>query len=309
MEANVNLTEYIDVSPEVRRALDGQRPVVALESTIIFHGMPYPRNLECAAACEEIIREGGAVPATTAIAEGRIKVGLSREDIDRMIERGNTAKTSRRDIARAVSRKEDGATTVASAVIIAELAGIPVFATGGIGGVHRGVQDSFDISADLPQIAQSNVCVVCAGAKSILDIGFTLEYLETWGVPVLGYQTDDFPAFYTRKSGYAVDCRMENAEEIARMMRAKWDLGLRGGVLLACPVPERYAMDEDVIGAAVEQALSEAAARRIRGKASTPFILGKVLEATGGASLDTNIQLVQNNCRVAARVAAAYCAP
>ncbi|MDR2770552.1 MAG: pseudouridine-5'-phosphate glycosidase [Clostridiales Family XIII bacterium] len=304
----MNLQEYMDIAPEVRQALYEGKPVVALESTIIFHGMPYPQNLECAARCEELIRAGGAVPATTAVVEGRIKVGLTHEDIDRMTERGHVLKMSRRDIARVVSGKEDGATTVASAVIIAELAGIPVFATGGIGGVHRGVQESFDISADLPQIAQSNVCVVCAGAKSILDIGFTLEYLETWGVPVLGYRTDEFPAFYTRKSGYAVDCRMESAEEIAQMLRAKWDLGLRGGVLVGCPVPERYAMDEAPINAAIEKALAEAKAQRIHGKESTPFILSKVLEATGGASLETNIQLVQNNCRTAAEIAAAYCA-
>ncbi|MDR2355610.1 MAG: pseudouridine-5'-phosphate glycosidase [Clostridiales Family XIII bacterium] len=304
----MRLQEYIDILPEVRQALREGKPVVALESTIIFHGMPHPRNLECAASCEAIIRDGGAVPATTAVVEGRIKVGLSRADIDRMNERGRVLKMSRRDIARAVFRKEDGATTVASAVVISELAGIPVFATGGIGGVHRGVRDSFDISADLPQIAQSDVCVVCAGAKSILDIGFTLEYLETWGVPVLGYRTDDFPAFYTRKSGHAVDCRMEDAAEIARMLRAKWELGLRGGVLVGCPVPEAYAMEEAVIDAAVEKALSDAKAQHIHGKETTPFILSRVLEATGGASLETNIRLVQNNCRIAAEIAAAYCA-
>jgi pseudouridine-5'-phosphate glycosidase len=305
---NLNLTDYIDILPEVQEALHARKPVVALESTILFHGMPHPQNLECAAACEAILREGGAVPATTAIVGGRIKVGLSHADLDRMIARDKVVKMSRRDIARVVSGKEDGATTVASAVIIAELAGIPVFATGGVGGVHRGAQESFDISADLPQIAQSDVCVVCAGAKSILDIGCTLEYLETWGVPVLGYQTDEFPAFYTRTSGHAADCRMDSAEDIARMLRAKWDLGLRGGVLVGCPVPEEHAMDEAVIDAAIEKALAEAAARHIHGKESTPFILDRVLEATGGASLDTNIQLVQNNCRVAAQIAAAYCA-
>jgi pseudouridine-5'-phosphate glycosidase len=302
------MQQYIDISPEVRQALHEKKPVVALESTIIFHGMPHPQNIECAESCEAIIRAGGAVPAATAVVRGRIKVGLSRADIDRMNERGRVLKMSRRDIARAISRKEDGATTVASAVIISELAGIPVFATGGIGGAHRGAQDSFDISADLPQIAQSDVCVVCAGAKSILDIGFTLEYLETWGVPVLGYQTDDFPAFYTRKSGFAVDCRMEDAAEIARMLRAKWELGIRGGVLVGCPVPEAHAMDETRINAAIESALSEAKARRIHGKESTPFILSKVLEATGGASLETNMRLVQNNCRVAAEIAVAYSA-
>jgi pseudouridine-5'-phosphate glycosidase len=304
----MDLKNYLDISPEVADALNEKKPVVALESTIIFHGMPHPENLECAAKCEAVIRERGVVPATTAIVDGRIKVGLSGRDIEYMIGRGDVLKMSRRDMARAVSGKMNGATTVAGAVIVAEMAGIAVFATGGIGGVHRGVQDSFDISADLPQIARSNVCVVCAGAKSILDIGFTLEYLETWGVPVIGYQTDDFPAFYTRKSGYPADCRMDSAAEIARMLRVKWDLGLRGGALVACPVPERYAMDEAVIGAAVEKALREAKEQRIRGKESTPFILGRVLEATGGASLETNIQLVLNNCRVAAEIAAAYSA-
>jgi pseudouridine-5'-phosphate glycosidase len=304
----MHLKEYTDISPEVADALNEKRPVVALESTIIFQGMPHPKNLECAAKCEDIIREGGAVPATTAVVDGRIRVGLSERDIAYMIERGDVLKMSRRDIARAVAGKRNGATTVAATLIVAEMAGIPVFATGGIGGVHRDVGDSFDISADLPQLAQSNVCVVCAGVKSILSIGFTLEYLETWGVPVLGYQTDDFPAFYTRRSGYPVDCRMEDAEDIARMLKAKWELGLRGGALVACPVPERYAMDEAMIDDAVEKALREAATRHIRGKESTPFILGKVLEATGGASLETNMQLVQNNCRVAAKIATAYSA-
>ncbi|MDR2132068.1 MAG: pseudouridine-5'-phosphate glycosidase [Clostridiales Family XIII bacterium] len=302
----MSLHEYIDVLPEVKQALRDGKPVVALESTIVFHGMPSPQNLECAARCEEIIREGGAVPATTAVVEGRIKVGLSREDIDGMLARAGVLKMSRRDIARVIAEGGDGATTVASAVIISELAGISVFATGGIGGVHRGVWDSFDISADLPQIAQSDVCVVCAGVKSILDIGFTLEYLETWGVPVLGYRTDEFPAFYTRGSGHAADCRVESAAEVARMLRAKWDLGLRGGVLVGCPVPEKYAMDEALIGDAIEKALAEAKAKRIHGKESTPFILEKVLEATGGASLETNMHLVQNNCRVAAEIATAY---
>jgi pseudouridine-5'-phosphate glycosidase len=304
----MNLSKYLDISPEVREALNANKPVVALESTIIFHGMPHPQNLECAARCEEIIRDRGVVPATTAVIDGRIRVGLSEWDIAYLVERDDVLKMSRRDVARAVSGKLNGATTVASAVIIAEMAGIAVFATGGVGGVHRGVQESFDISADLPQMARSNVCVVCAGVKSILDIGFTLEYLETWGVPVVGYKTNDFPAFYTRKSGFSADCRMDSAEDIARMLRAKWDIGLAGGVLVACPIPDEYAMDEAVIDAAVEKALEEAKARRIRGKESTPFILGKVLEATGGASLDANIGLVHNNCRVAAEIATAYSA-
>jgi pseudouridine-5'-phosphate glycosidase len=302
----MNLSKYMDVAPEVAAALTDKKPVVALESTIIFHGMPYPENVECAAKCEAIIRECGATPATTAVIDGRIKVGLTERDIEYMRDSGNVLKMSRRDIARAVAGNMNGATTVAGAVIIAEMAGIAVFATGGIGGVHRGLADSFDISADLPQIAQSDVCVVCAGAKSILDIGFTLEYLETWGVPVVGYETDDFPAFYTRKSGYSVDYRMDSADDVARMLRVKRELEIQGGVVVACPVPEQYAMDEKVIAAAIEGALAEAKKQRIRGKESTPFILDRVLEATGGASLETNMHLVQNNCRIAAQIATAY---
>jgi pseudouridine-5'-phosphate glycosidase len=300
--------DYIDITLEVREALAENKPVVSLESTIIFHGMPYPKNIESAARCEQIIRENGAVPATTAILDGRITVGLSQEQIVQLWEQGDIVKMSRRDVGRVVAGRKNGATTVATAVIISEMAGIPIFATGGIGGVHRGVQDTNDISADLPQIARSNVCVVCAGAKSILDIGFTLEFLETQGVPVVGWQTEDFPAFYTRKSGYQADCRMDSGAEVAAMLKAKWALGIQGGVLVGCPVPEAYAMDEATINAAIESALASAKAEGIHGKESTPYILGKVLDATEGASLETNMQLVWNNCRVATEIAKAYSA-
>ena len=303
---NDNYKKYMDIAPEVEQALKDGTPVVALESTIIFHGMPYPNNVECAARCEEILREKGVIPATTAIINGRIKVGLTKDEIDRLIESGDVIKVSRRDIASVIAGGKNGATTVASSVIIAEMAGIPVFATGGIGGVHRGLAESFDISADLPQIAGSDICVVCAGAKSILDIGFTLEYLETMGVPVIGWQTDDFPAFYTRKSGFSADSRVDTPEEIAGIMAAKWELGIKGGIILACPVPEEYAMDDAVIGAAILEAVSLAEEEGVHGKESTPYILGKVLEATGGSSLETNMRLVWNNCSVAADVALAY---
>jgi pseudouridine-5'-phosphate glycosidase len=302
----MNIKSYIDILPEVQEALHSGKPVVALESTIIFHGMPYPKNIESANRCEAIIRENGGIPATTAIVDGRIKVGLTEEHIRYMMEKNDVIKVSRRDIAQVVAAKKNGATTVASTMIIAEMAGIRVFATGGIGGIHRGLAETNDISADLPQLAKSDICVVCAGAKSILDIGFTLEYLETWGVPVLGWQTSDFPAFYTRKSGFKVDYRMDNAGQVAAMMRAKWDLGLDGGILVGCPVPEEYAMDEAAIGAAIEKALAQAREEGIHGKESTPFILDKVLEATGGASLETNMRLVWNNCDAAARIAKAY---
>ncbi|GHU67231.1 pseudouridine-5'-phosphate glycosidase [Clostridia bacterium] len=301
----MNLNDYIDILPEVQQALNENIPVVALESTIIFQGMPYPKNLECSANCEETIRSNGAVPATTAIIDGRIKVGVTKQDIDYMIEKNDVLKVSRRDLGQVVAGKKNGATTVASAVIIAELAGISIFATGGIGGVHRDVQNSYDVSADLPQISQSNVGVVCAGAKSILDIGFTLEYLETLGVPVIGYETSDFPAFFTRESGFRADYSM-NSMEIAQMLKAKWDLGIRGGALIGCPVPVEFAMDKAVIDNAIEKALAEAELQHIHGKESTPFILGKVLEVTGGASLETNMQLVKNNCKIAAKIAMAY---
>lgn len=302
----MNVKAYMDISPEVQEAIMNHKPVVALESTIIFHGMPYPKNIECHQKCEQVIRAKGAVPATTAITNGRIKVGLTKQDIEQMIQQGNVIKVSRRDLAQTVAAGHHGATTVAAGIMIAEMAGIHVFATGGIGGVHRGAEKTFDISADLPQLAQSNVCVVCAGAKSILDIGLTLEYLETWGVPVLGYETHDFPAFYTRKSGFKVDYAMSGAVEVAQMMKAKWEMGIQGGLLVACPVPEAYSMDESAINNAIENALVKAEKAGIHGKESTPFILGQVVAETGGASLETNMNLVWNNCEKAAEIAIAY---
>jgi len=297
------LKAYLDIKPDVLEALEKGKPVVALESTIISHGMPYPQNLEMALNVENIIRKEGAVPATIAILGGRIKVGLSKDEIEYLGKAKNVIKTSRRDIPFIVSKKLDGATTVASTMIIAALAGIKVFATGGIGGVHRGAQETFDISADLQELAKTNVAVVCAGAKSILDIGLTLEYLETYGVPVVGYGTDEFPAFYTRKSGYKVDYRVDSAEELAVAIKTKWNLGLNGGVVVANPIPEEYEMDYDVITKAINDAVVEAEAKGIRGKETTPFLLARVKELTGGDSLESNIALVYNNAKVAAQLA------
>ena len=297
------LKNYLDINPEVAKALEEGRAVVALESTIISHGMPYPRNVETALKVEEIIRENGAVPATIAILNGRLKVGLTREEIEVLGSGKNIIKTSRRDIPFIIANKADGATTVASTMIIAALAGVKVFATGGIGGVHRGAQETFDISADLQELAHTNVAVICAGAKSILDIGLTLEYLETQGVPVVGFGTDELPAFYTRKSGFGVDYRVDSADMLAAALKAKWDLGLKGGVVIANPIPEQYEMDYDAITNAIENALKELKEQGIKGKESTPFLLGKVKEITGGASLDSNIQLVYNNAKVGAQIA------
>lgn len=299
-------SQYLSIAPSVQSALAAGKPVVALESTIIFHGMPYPRNLECAARCEQIVRENGAVPATIAIVEGQIRVGISDGEIRQLLDADDVEKVSRRDLARVVAEKKNGATTVAATMIIAQMAGIRVFATGGIGGVHRGAEHSFDISADLTELSQTDVCVVCAGAKSILDIGLTLEYLETLGVPVMGYQTTDFPAFYTPRSGYSTDYSVPDTATVARMLKAKWGMNLRGGALLACPVPAAHAMDEKAIDAAIAEALAEAKAQGITGKRTTPFLLGKVVEATGGQSLETNMQLVWNNCAIAARLAVDY---
>ena len=297
------LKNYLDIKPEVAKALEEGRAVVALESTIISHGMPYPMNVQTALKVEEIIRKNGAVPATIAILNGRLKVGLSREEIEVLGNGKNIIKTSRRDIPFIIANKADGATTVASTMIIAALAGVKVFATGGIGGVHRGAQETFDISADLQELARTNVAVICAGAKSILDIGLTLEYLETQGVPVVGFGTDELPAFYTRKSGFGVDYRVDSPELLATALKAKWDLGLKGGVVIANPIPEKYEMDYDAITNAIENALKELKEKGIKGKESTPFLLGKVKEITGGASLDSNIELVYNNAKVAAQIA------
>lgn len=299
----MNLKPYLSVGEEVAKAIANGQPVVALESTIISHGMPYPQNVETALEVERIIRENGAVPATIAILGGTLKVGLTPEEIEYLGKAENVVKASRRDIPFIIAKKLDGATTVASTMILAALAGVKIFATGGIGGVHRGAQETFDISADLQELANTNVAVVCAGAKSILDIGLTLEYLETNGVPVVGYQTDELPAFYTRKSGFGVDYRVDDPKEIAEALKAKWDLALNGGVVVANPIPEAYEMDFDTINSAINSAVSEAEAQGIKGKASTPFLLAKVKEITAGTSLDANIELVYNNARVAAQIA------
>lgn len=297
------LEKYLDINPEVKKAIEEGRPVVALESTIISHGMPYPKNVETAMKVEKIVRDNGAIPATIAILKGRIKVGLTPEEIEYLGKGTEVIKTSRRDIPFILAKGLDGATTVASTMICAALAGIKVFVTGGIGGVHRGAQETFDISADLQELANTDVAVVCAGAKSILDIGLTLEYLETQGVPVVGYQTNELPAFYTRKSGFKVDYRVDNAKELAEAVKVKWDLGLKGGMVITNPIPEEYQMDYDVITKAIEDALKEAAEKGIKGKESTPFLLAKVKEITGGASLESNIQLVYNNAEVGSQLA------
>lgn len=301
------MNKYLDISPEVAEALNSGKPVVALESTIISHGMPYPRNVETALLVEQTIRENGAVPATIAIIGGRLKAGLSKDEIEYLGKSGrNVAKTSRRDIAALVARKADGATTVTTTMMIAHMAGISIFATGGIGGVHRGAEVTMDISADLEELGNTPVMVVCAGAKSILDLGLTLEYLETKGVPVIGYGTDELPAFYTRHSGFGVDYRADSPEELAAMFKAQRDLGLKGGMLVTNPIPEEYSMDKAVIDAAIDQAINEASEKGIKGKETTPFLLAKVVELTGGDSLDSNIALVLNNARLAAKTAAEF---
>ena len=301
----MQLKEYLSLSPEVAEAIDAGRPVVALESTIISHGMPYPQNVETALACEKICRDNGAVPATCAIIGGKLCAGLTPEQIDYLGRAGSqVAKASRRDIPMLLSRKMDGATTVAATMIIAHLAGIQVFATGGIGGVHRGAETTMDISADLEELAETPVMVICAGAKSILDLGLTLEYLETHGVPVIGYQTEELPAFYTRKSGFGVDYRLDSPAQLAEAFHVKRELGLRGGMLVTNPIPEAYSMDADVINKAIDEAVEDAKTQGIHGKATTPFLLAKIKDITGGSSLDANIQLVYNNARLAAATAA-----
>ena len=302
----MNLEKYLDISPEVKKALEENRPVVALESTILSHGMPYPENAEFAKNVEIIIREKGAVPATTAIINGKLKVGLTADELMIMCKAENVGKVSRRDVATYLVSKQTGATTVATTMLIASLAGVRVFATGGIGGVHRGAETTMDISADLQELANTPVCVVSAGCKQILDIGLTLEYLETMGVPVLGYQTDDFPAFYCRKSGYGVDFNAPDARTVAEILKTKWDLGLKGGVVLGNPVPEEYAQDFDKMEKVINQALEMAKEAKVRGKATTPFLLAAIKDITGGDSLATNLQLAYNNARVASDVAVEF---
>ena len=301
------MNHYLDVNPEVAAALAAGKPVVALESTIISHGMPYPQNVQTALNVERIIRENGAVPATIAIIGGRLKAGLTPEEIEYFGKKGRAIhKASRRDLAVLCAKGEDGATTVTTTMMIAHMAGIRFFATGGIGGVHRGAETTMDISADLEELGRTPVMVVCAGAKSILDLGLTLEYLETKGVPVLGYQTEELPAFYTRKSGFGVDYRMDTPEELAAAFKAQNDLALGGGMLVTNPIPEEYSMPKDVIDAAIDQAIAECNAKGIKGKETTPFLLARVAEITGGDSLASNIRLVYNNARLTAQTAVAY---
>ena len=300
----MSMNRYLDIAPEVAQAVAEGRPVVALESTIISHGMPYPQNVETALNVEKIIRENGAVPATIGIIGGRLKAGLSADEIEYLGKKGlDVTKASRRDLAVLVSRGEDGATTVTTTMIIAHMAGIKVFATGGIGGVHRGAETTMDISADLEELASTPVMVVCAGAKSILDLGLTLEYLETHGVPVIGYGTKELPAFYTRKSGFEVDYEIDTPAELAAAFRAGQDIGMKSGMLVTNPIPEEYSMDADVINAAIDKAIDMAKEQGIHGKATTPFLLATVKDLTGGDSLDSNIQLVYNNAALAAKTA------
>lgn len=302
------MNKYLDMSREVHVALESGLPVVALESTIISHGMPYPKNVETALMVEQVIRDCGAVPATIAVIGGRLKAGLTREEIEYLGKSGRAvAKASRRDLPALVARKADGATTVTTTMMIAHMAGISIFATGGVGGVHRGAETTMDISADLEELAQTPVMVICAGAKSILDLGLTLEYLETKGVPVLGYGTEELPAFYTRSSGFGVDYRVDSPKELADMFAAQRELGCKGGMLVANPIPEQFSMDKAVIDKAIDQALRECGEQGIHGKETTPFLLARVAELTGGDSLESNIQLVLNNARLAAETAKALC--
>jgi len=300
------MNKYLVFSEEVNKAIKQNKPIVALESTIISHGMPYPQNVETAREVEEIVRENGATPATIAIMDGKIKIGLSEDELELFGKSENVEKVSRRDLPQVIATKKLGATTVATTMICAELAGIYIFATGGIGGVHRGAEVTMDISADLEELSQTNVAVVCAGAKSILDLGLTLEYLETKGVPVIGYQTDTFPAFFTRTSEHKIHARSETIEEIAETLAVKWDIPVKGGAVIANPIPEEDAMDEAYITKMIEAAVKEAEEKSILGKDVTPFLLAKVTEETEGKSLAANIALVKNNAKVAAQLAKTF---
>ena len=303
----MTIKDYLSVAPEIQQAIDEGRPVVALESTILSHGMPYPENLEFAHNVEKIVRGEGAIPATPAIIGGKLKVGLNAEELEIMCKADGVGKVSRRDVAVYLATGKTGATTVATTMLIASLAGIRIFATGGIGGVHRGATETMDISADLQELAHTPVAVICAGAKSILDIGLTLEYLETMGVPVVGVDTDDFPAFYCRKSGFRVDYNAKDANEIARIIKTKWDVGLEGGALIANPIPKEYELDFDEMETVINRALSMAKEQGIHGKDTTPFLLAHIKDLTGGESLASNLQLAYNNARVASRIAVEYC--
>ena len=296
-------SDFIDVKPEVAKALEEGIPVVALESTIIAHGMPYPKNVETAVAVEDVIRAEGVMPATIAIINGRIKIGLTKEEIEYLGTADNVLKVSRRDFPLVIAKKMNGATTVAGTMIAAHMAGIKLFVTGGIGGVHRGAGESFDISADLAELKTTEVAVVCAGVKSILDIGATLEYLETSGVPVITYGTEEFPAFYSRKSGFKSECRLDDPKDIADLINAKADLGLRGGMLIACPIPEEDEIPYEKMDVVIKEALNECEEQGVKGKRITPFLLSKVKDLTEGSSLEANIKLVLNNARIGAKIA------
>ena len=299
-------SKYLSISKEVQDALDEGKPVVALETTILSHGMPYPDNVDFAHSIESIIRGKGVVPASIAIMNGKLKIGLNEEELITMCKGENVAKASRRDVAVYLATGQTAATTVATTMLIAGLAGIKVFATGGTGGVHRGAEKTMDISADLQELANTNVCVVSAGCKSILDIGLTLEYLETFGVPVIGYKTSEFPAFFSATSGYKVDYAAKDAKEVASILKTKWDLGLKGGMLLANPIPEQYSMDHKVIDEAINKAINMANEKGIKGKATTPFLLATIKDLTEGKSFASNLQLAYNNAAVACDVAIEY---
>ncbi|MBR2552040.1 MAG: pseudouridine-5'-phosphate glycosidase [Erysipelotrichaceae bacterium] len=298
--------KYLSITPEIEEALKNGTPVVALESTILSHGMPYPENVEFAHKVEEVIRAEGAIPATMAVMNGKLKVGLNSEELEIMCKAENVGKMSRRDIPVYLATGKTGATTVATTMLIASLAGIRVFATGGIGGVHRGGENSMDISADLQEFANTPVAVVTAGAKQILDIGRTLEYLETFGVPVLGFRTDEFPAFYCRTSGYKLDYCCQDEEEVAKIMNTKWDLGLKGGLVIGNPIPEEYALDFNEMEAVINKAIKLADEKGIRGKNITPFLLATIKDMTNGVAFASNVQLALNNAKVAARIAVQY---
>ncbi len=299
----MSVKDYLSITPEIQKAIDEGKPVVALESTILSHGMPFPQNVEFAHKVEEIVRGEGAIPATTAIIGGRLKVGLSSDELDIMCKADGVGKVSRRDVAVYLASGKTGATTVATTMMIAAMAGIRIFATGGIGGVHRGATETMDISADLQELAHTPVAVVGAGCKSLLDIGLTLEYLETMGVPVIGMRTDDFPAFYSRKSGFGVDFNADSEQTVAKILKTKWDLGLEGGALIGNPIPEEYALDFDKMEVAINKALAMAKEQGIRGKDTTPFLLSHIKDITGGESFASNLQLAYNNAKVASRIA------
>ena len=300
------LEKYLDIRDDIKKAIAENKPVVALESTILSHGMPYPENLEFARNVEKIIIAEGAVPATIAIIGGKIKVGLSDEELELMCKAENVGKVSRRDLPIYIATKQTGATTVTTTMIGASLAGIKFFATGGLGGVHREAQQTFDISADLQELANTNVAVVCAGAKAILDLNLTMEYLETFGVPVLGLRTDYLPAFYSKSSGLKLDHNCKDEQEVADIVKAKWELGLNGGVVIGNPIPDEYAMPNEEINVYIEKALAMAKEKGIKGKDTTPFLLATVKDLTGGDSLKSNIELAYNNARACARIAKAY---